>query len=190
MDESGSQRFVRAAAKPLYLISQESLDSFPRRVVEYRDRQLAKFAAEDARRIELGFHTESGETVAVSLQREDGDWVSSADPVQSEQLDALVDVLSDLRAHDIVAEAFGPAELQAMGFDPARAVIQVYGDGAAAERLAEIQLGVAFGEGVTARVAERETVFLIAATLAEAIPANLDGYRARFVAQPEAAADE
>ncbi|MBW2540796.1 MAG: DUF4340 domain-containing protein [Deltaproteobacteria bacterium] len=190
VDESGAQRFVRGAAQSLYLISQESLDGFPRRVVEYRDRRLAKFAAEDARRIELGFHTESGETVAVSLHLEGGDWVSSADPVRSEKLDALVDVLSDLRAHDIVAEGFGPAELRAMGFDPARAVIQVYGEGEAAERLAEIQLGVAFGEGVTARVAERETVFLIATALAEAIPANLDDYRAHFVAQPEPATDE
>ncbi|MBW2494009.1 MAG: DUF4340 domain-containing protein, partial [Deltaproteobacteria bacterium] len=190
VDESGAQRFVRGAAQSLYLISQESLDGFPRRVVEYRDRRLAKFAAEDARRIELGFHTESGETVAVSLHLEGGDWVSSADPVRSEKLDALVDVLSDLRAHDIVAEAFGPAELRAMGFDPARAVIQAYCEGEAAERLAQIQLGVAVGEGVTARVAERETVFLIATALAEAIPANLDDYRAHFVAQPEPATDE
>ena len=190
VDESGSQRFVRGAAESLYLISQESLDGFPRRVVEYRDRQLAEFAAEEARRIELGFHTAGGETVAVSANLEDGGWVSSADPVQSDRLDALVDALSDLRAHDIIAEEFGPTELQAMGFEPARAVLQVYGDGDSAEPLAEIQLGVAFGDGVTARVADRETIFLIATALADAIPADLDDYRARFVAQPESAADE
>jgi len=190
VDEGGSQRFVRSAAESLYLISQESLDGFPRRVVEYRDRRLAEFAAEDARRIELGFHTATGETVAVSVSLEDGGWVSNADPVRSEKMDALVDALSDLRAHDIIAEEFGPTELQAMGFDPARTVLQVYGDGDSAEPLAEIQLGVAFGDGITARVAGRETIFLIATALADAIPANLDDYRARFVAQPESATDE
>jgi hypothetical protein len=190
VDEGGSQRFVRSAAESLYLISQESLDGFPRRVVEYRDRRLAEFAAEDARRIELGFHTATGETVAVSVSLEDGGWVSNADPVRPEKLDALVDALSDLRAHDIIAEEFGPTELQAMGFDPARTVLQVYGDGDSAEPLAEIQLGVAFGDGITARVAGRETIFLIATALADAIPANLDDYRARFVAQPESATDE
>jgi hypothetical protein len=190
VDESGSQRFVRGAAESLYLISQESLDGFPRRVVEYRDRRLAEFEAEDARRIELGFQTATGETVAVSVSLEDGGWVSKADPVQSDKLDALVDVLSDLRAHDIIAEEFGPAELQAMGFDPARAVLQVYGDGDPAEHLAEIQLGVAFGDGVTARVVGRETIFLIATALADAIPADLDDYRERFIAQPESATDE
>jgi hypothetical protein len=190
VDEGGSQRFVRSAAESLYLISQESLDGFPRRVVEYRDRRLAEFAAEDARRIELGFHTATGETVAVSVSLEDGGWVSNADPVRPEMLDALVDALSDLRAHDIIAEEFGPTELQAMGFDPARTVLQVYGDGDSAEPLAEIQLGVAFGDGITARVAGRETIFLIATALADAIPANLDDYRARFVAQPESATDE
>jgi len=190
VDESGTQRFVRGAAESLYLISQESLDGFPRRVVEYRDRQLAEFATADARRIELGFHTANGETVAVSLSREDGGWVSNADPVQSEKLDDLVDALSDLRAHDIIAEEFGPTELQAMGLDPARVVLQVYGDGDPAERLAEIQLGVAFGDGITARVTDRETIFLIATALAEAIPADLDDYRERFVAQPESETDE
>ncbi len=190
VDESGSQRFVRGATASLYLISQESLDGFPRRVVEYRDRQLAKFAAEEARRIELGFHTASGETVAVSVRLEDGGWVSNADPVRSEKLVDLVDALSDLRAHDIIAEEFGPTELQAMGLDPARVVLQVYGEGDSAERLAEIQLGVVFGDGITARIAGRETIFLIAKALAEAIPADLDDYRERFVAQPESAIDE
>ncbi len=190
VDESGSQRFVRGAAKSLYLISQESLDGFPRRVVEYRERRLAKFKEADARRVELGFHTAGGETVAVSLHRDDSGWVSNADPVRSDRLDDLVDALSDLRAHDIVAEEFGPAELRAMGFDPARVVVQVYGDGDPGERLAEIQLGVAFGDGITARVDDRETIFLIASALAETLPADLDDYRKRFVAQPESKTDE
>jgi hypothetical protein len=69
-------------------------------------------------------------------------------------------------------------------------VLQVYGDGDPAERLAEIQIGVAFGDGVTARTLDRETIFLIDAALAEALPADLDDYRARFIAQPESATDE
>jgi hypothetical protein len=189
VDEGGTQRFVRTDAASLYLISQESLDSFPRRVVEYRDRRLAEFDAEDARRVELGFHTDSGETVSVRILREDGEWVSTAEPVRHDKLEALVDALSDLRAHDIVAEEFGPTELRAMKLDPPKAVLQVYGDGDPGDRLAEIQLGVAFGDGVTARALDRETIFLLDAAIAEALPADFDDYRARFVEPPEAAAD-
>jgi hypothetical protein len=189
-DESGSERFTRSAAGLHYTISQQNFDDFPRRLVEYRDRQLAEFAADDARRVELGFHSAAGETVSVSVTREDAGWVSSAEPVQSEELGALVDVLSGLRADDIIAEELGPAELQAMGFDPAKTVLQVYGDGEPAVRLAEIQLGVAFGNGIAARAPGRETIFLIDAAIADAIPTDLEDYRERFVAQPEPAADE
>ena len=189
VDESGSERFARGAADSHYTISQQSFDGFPRRLVEYRDRRLAEFAADDARRVVLGFHSATEEAVAVSVTREDGAWVSDADLVQSEQLDVLVDVLSGLRADDIIAEELGPAELQAMGFEPAKVVLLVYGDGDPAEPLAEIQLGVAFGDGVAARTPDRETIFLIGAGLADAIPANLEDYRARFVAQPEPATD-
>jgi hypothetical protein len=189
VDESGSERFARGAADSRYTISQQSFDGFPRRLIEYRDRRLAEFAADDARRVELGFHSATEEAVAVSVTREDGAWVSGADPVQSEQLGALVDVLSGLRADDIIAEELGPEELRAMGLDPAKAVLQVYGDGESAERLAEIHFGVAFGDGVVARTPDRETIFLIGAALADAIPADLEDYRERFVAQPVSATD-
>ena len=190
VDESGSERFARGAADSHYTISQQSFDDFPRRLVEYRDRRLAEFAADDARRVELGFHSAGGETVAVSVTRENGGWASDAEPVQPEKLNVLVDVLSGLRAADIIAEELGPEELQAMGFDPARAVLQVYGDGEPAARLAEVQIGVAFGDGVAARVPDRETIFLIDAAFADAIPADLEDYRERFVAQPDSAADD
>jgi len=188
--ETGAQRFVRGAVESLYLISKHSFDGFSRRVVEYRDRRLAEFEADDARRVELGFHSAAGETVAVSVTRDGFGWVSNADPVQPEIMNVLVDVLSGLHADDIVAEELGPAELQAMGLDPAKAVLLVYGDGDPAERLAEIHLGVAFGGGVTARVPDRETIFLLDAALADLLPTDLEDYRERFVAQPELATDE
>jgi hypothetical protein len=158
-------------------------------LVDYRDRRLAEFAADDARRVEIGFHMATGETVSISVTREEGGWVSNVNPVLPEKLDALVDTLSGLHADDIIAEALGPAELQAMELDPAKAVLLIYGDGDPAERLAEIHLGVAFGNGVTARIPARETVFLIDAAFADAIPTDLEGYRERFVAQPDSTTD-
>ncbi len=190
VDEAGSQRFVRGAVEPLYLISEHRFDDFPRRLVTYRDRRLAEFAIDDARRVELGFHTDAGETIAVSVTREGDGWVSNADSVQPEKLDALVNALSGLHADDIIAEEFGSAELQAMRLDPAKVVLLVYGAGDPAERLAEIHLGVAFGGGVTARVPNRDTIFLLDAALADLLPTDLEDYRERFVAQPEPAADE
>jgi hypothetical protein len=190
VNEDASERFARGAADSHYMISQYSFDDLPRRQVEYRDRQLTQFVADDARRVELGFHSASGEPLAVSFDRKDGGWKSNAEPAQPEKLDVLVKVLSSLRADDIVAEELGPAELQAMGFDPAKAVLQIYGEGEPAERLAEIHLGIAFGDGVTARVPDRDTIFLIGAGFADAIPADLEDYRERFVAQPEPATDD
>jgi hypothetical protein len=189
VNESGSEWFARGAGDPHYTISQQNFDDFSRRTVEYRDRRLAEFAADDARRVELGFHSAGGETISVSVVREEGGWVSSAEPVESEQFGALVDVLSGLRAADIIAEELGPEELRAMGLDPAKAVLLVYGDGEPAERLAEIHLGVAFGDGVAARVPDRDTIFKIDAARADAIPMDLEDYRARFVEQPESATE-
>ncbi len=184
VDESGSGRFARAAGAH-YTISQRSFDDFPRSVVEYRDRRLAEFEAEEAARVELGFHSAAGEAVALSVARANESWASSADPVDPDRLDALVDALARLRADDIVAEALGPDELRGMELDPARVVLQVYGEGDPGERLAEVQLGVGFGDGVVARVPERETIYRIGAALADALPADLEDFRARFVAQPE-----
>jgi len=190
VDESGSHRFARGALKSLYLISNESLDGFPRRVVDYRDRRLSEFDADAAKRIELGFHTSAGETVDVRIDRKDGAWVSDGKPVRSEPIDALVDALSHLRAHDIVAERLGPDELAAMGLDPAKLVLLVYPAGDGAARLAEVDIGAQFGGGVTARVPDRETIFQIDSATAAAFPKDLDDYRARFVAQPKAATDQ
>ncbi len=185
VDDSGGQRFARGAAESLYTISQASLDDFPRSLIEYRDRRLAAFAVDDVRRVELGFHTEAGETVAVRVERAADGWTSDAEPIAGGKFDALVDALSSLRAADIIAEELGPEELQAMGLEPARAVLHVYGDGEPAERLAEIHLGVAFGNGITARTPDRHSVFLLDAALAEQLPSSLGDYRDRFVAQPE-----
>jgi len=45
------------------------------------------------------------------------------------------------------------------------------------------------GGGVTARVPDRETIFQIDSATAEAFPADLDDYRARFVEPPAAQSD-
>jgi len=190
VNEGGQQRFARRAPDAVYLISQESLDGFPRRVVDYRDRRLAAFKVDDVRRVDLGFHTKGGEAVEIEVRRDDGHWKSDAGPVKADAFDALVDSLSDLRAHDIVAEEFGPDELAAMGLDPAKVVVQVYGGGDPAERLAEVQLGVAFGDGMTARTPDRETIFLIDKALSASFPADPDDFQARFIAPPESAAPE
>jgi hypothetical protein len=188
VDESGTARFVRGAAGSYYTISQPDFDGLPRRLIEYRDRRLAEFAIGDAQRVELGFHSAVGETVSVSLTREGNSWVSSTEPVEPEIVKVLVDGLSDLRAADVIAEELGPAELEAMGFDPPKVVIEIYGEGDSAESLAEIHLGVAFGSGVSARTPDRETIFLLETTLTDAIPTDLESYRKRFVAQPKSAA--
>ncbi|HXV37749.1 MAG TPA: DUF4340 domain-containing protein, partial [Myxococcota bacterium] len=116
--EGGSERYARGSSGALYTISQSSLDDIERGVVDYRDLRLAELAVDEARRVELGFHTEGGETVAIRVERAEDGWRSDAEPIDSSRLDELVRALASLRATDVVAEQLGAEELAAMGLEP------------------------------------------------------------------------
>jgi hypothetical protein len=188
LDEAGTNRLVRAAAQSLYTIPAARLEDFPRTLVEYRDRQLAKFSAFNAKRIEMGFRSDE-QTETISGVRGDGGWTSSPEPFEDGKLSNLVNELSRLRADDILADAMGPAELESIGLEPPTAILSVFGtnEDDSEELLAEIQLGNPRADGIPARTPGRETIFLLDAGLAEHIPLSLEAVRNHFIAKPEPA---
>lgn len=192
LDADGSHRLVRASQTSLYTIPAATLDDLPRRVNAYRDRQIADFASLDAKRLEVGFHSDTGETVTITAVRGADGWESSPQKFAGGKLGGLVSELSRLRAADILADEMGTAELQAVELDPPRSVFRVFGEGEgeAAALLAEVQLGALRAEGIVARSPDRKTIFQLDPNLADRIPVSLEAFESRFVATPEAEATE
>jgi hypothetical protein len=186
LSEAGTDRFVQAAAPSLYTIPAARLEDFPRTLVEYRNRQLAKFGSFGANRIEMVFRLD-GKTETITGVRGDGGWTSSPESFDAAKLSNLINELSRLRAGDILADAMGPAELESVGLEPATVTFSVFGASGddSEERLAEIQLGELRSEGIPARIPGRDTIFLLDADLAEHIPLNMEAVRNRFIVEPE-----
>jgi hypothetical protein len=184
-------------ADMVYEIAAAGLEDFPRRVDAYRDRQLLRFAAADATRVELLFQ-EAGQSHSVTATRDDDGWTSEPEPLGDARLARLVSELAGLRAEGIAAESAGADELVGLGLAPPRVTVRVYGapdavEGAEAPLLAELELGVSDADrGVVARRPDRDIVYLADSALAEHVPVGLDALRDRFVEaldREEAAAD-
>jgi hypothetical protein len=189
----GGERFVRGAEPSLYRIPAERISDFPRRVVEYRFRELAKFDSFDAQRLEITF--EDRESLRIEAKSGEAGWSSEPERLDPAKLATLVRELSNLRARDILAESAGPAELAALGLEPPRVAFRAFGmppgskpDAAPAELLlGEVQIGISRGaDGIAARRPGVETLFLLDPALAEQIPVSLEALRSRFLAPEKA----
>ena len=186
----GGDRLVRAAGETRFRVPEARIDDYPRKVVAWRFKDVARFAAEDARRIEMSFRDASGATVAITATRaEDETWSSAPEAMAPDRIRTLVDELARLRARDILADAMGPDELRGLALEPANASLVVRGaDGAAP--LAEVRIGIVRdGGGVVAQAAGNTTVFELDPAVAKVVPVSLDAFRTGFVAKPPAASD-
>jgi hypothetical protein len=194
-ERDGKTRLVRAARPNLYRIAADRIADFPRDVVAYRYRQLAKFASTDATRLEIVFEPEAGEAmsaepVTITATRGATGWKADPEPFREGALTTLVSELSRLRAEGILAERMGPDELRALRLAPPAVVYRVYGtppgggEGASETQLAEVAIGAPHGgDRIAARRGDRETVFEIDHALAEYIPVSLEAFRNRFAAK-------
>jgi hypothetical protein len=178
----------------LYEIPQERLQDFPRKLVDYRFKDLADFSAVDAQRFEIAFHPEgaaqSDAASAITGERGEEGWKTEPEPMQPGKASRLVSELSRLRGNDILAESMGPAELAALGLSPPRVIVRVWGEpgpeGAEAPKLAEVHLGAPDeAHGIPARVPDRETVYALDGGLAEHIPLGSEAFRERFAGEEE-----
>jgi hypothetical protein len=175
-----SDRIARGRADSLFRVSQELLADLPRRVVDYRYKQLSRFEPSQARSLALSFHPPgSGGTIDVAMVRTDEGWRAKSD--SDEALAAglasrLVAELADLKAADIVAESMGSRELSALGLSPPHTTLRVWGEAGEdgqAQRLCEVHLGNEQpGKGVLAKSGESDAVYRLDSALADAIPLN------------------
>lgn len=199
--ERDGDRLVRAAEESLYRIASERLADFPRELVAYRFKQLAKFVSTDATRLEMVFRDEAGEPVTITATRGEGGWTGEPEPIAAGKAGLMISELSRLRADDILADALGEDERAAYGLAPPRAVFRVYGaaeeagDEGEAEGepalLAEVHLGELRGdEGVVARRPDRSEVFLLEYGVAEYLPVSLQAFRNRFASEAEPETEE
>ncbi|MCA9510066.1 MAG: DUF4340 domain-containing protein [Myxococcales bacterium] len=196
--EIDGARLVRTAGTTLFRVGADRLDDFPRRVVDYRDRTLARFAIGDAERLEIAFHDdgEGGDaasgpgTFAFEAHREAGAWTSTP-PLREGMASALVASLSQLVAEDVDAEWIGDEERAALGLAPPRVELRVVGavpeGGGEAPVLADVSLGrAAPSRGVAATAAGRDELFRLAPRAADDLPVSRAAFEERFVAPPEA----
>jgi hypothetical protein len=183
-------RLVRAAQPSLYRIPAERLEDFSREVIDYRFKQLAEFEVGDVERIELGFSSQTGETLSITATRHEGAWRSSPEPMPPEKITRLVEELSRLEANDILAERVGPEQLRELELDPANVTLLVYGQGEGEQevRLAEVRLGALRGSrGIVAQTGENPTLFQLDFDLAEHIPVSFEAFHNRFLIEEEKA---
>jgi hypothetical protein len=195
----GEGRVARGSeADVLYQIAPERLQDFPRKVVDYRFKDLAEFSAVDARKFELvlrgAAEAQSAEATVITGERGEEGWKTEPEPMQPGKASRLVSEVSHLRAKTILAESMGESELAALGLAPPAAVVRVWADpeeeGGEAKQVAEVQLGKLDAEhGIPARVPGRDTVYALDGALAEHVPVSLEAFRERFVGGEEEAAE-
>jgi len=186
----GGDRLVRATGETRFRVPEARIDDYPRKVVAWRFKDVARFAAEDARRIEMTFRDASGASVGITATRADDEtWSSAPEAMEPDRIGTLVDELARLRARDILADAMGPEELRGLALEPPNASLVVRGADADAP-LAEVRVGVVRdGGGIVAQAAGNATVFELDPVVAQVLPVSLDAFRTRFVVKEPAASD-
>jgi len=179
-------RLVRAGGQTRYRVPAARIDDVPRKVVAWRFKELARFTADDARRIEMSLRGASGSSLDVTATRaEDGTWSSLPEAMDPEGIRTLVDELARLRARDILADEMGADELRGLALEPPNARFVVRG-AEGDTPLADVRLGVVReGGGIAAQAAGSATVFELDPALAELVPVSLDAFRSHFTARPE-----
>lgn len=189
---SGEGRVARSSqVEILFTVPRERLQDLPRRLAEYRYKDLAEFAILDAQKLELAFASESEDSqeaiVIVAVRGEEG-WTSTPEPMQPGKVARAISELSRLEASDILAEAMDAEGLAALGLSPPTTVVRVFGAGEDGSEpvLTELFLGRSDPErGIFARVPGRDTVYALESGLAEHVPISLEAFRNRFASDEE-----
>ncbi len=186
------ERLVRSGATSLYRIPADRISDFPRELVAYRFKELARFQAADAARVKVVFQrlvsSEEGDApVEVVATRGDTGWSTGAGGFRPGKVASLVSELSRLRGEDILVEEPDQAALAEWDLAPPRTQISVYGEGDAL--LARVELGRAREDGaLAARAGDGGRIYALAAEIGEYVPVDLDAFRSRFQAEEGSAA--
>jgi len=193
--ERDGKRPVRSGEPSLYLVPAQRLGDFPRSLGAYRDKELARFVATDASRVELAFHPPAGEPETRLLEQGESGWTGEPGPVDPGRVARLVAELARLRGEDVVAEEAGPERLAELGLSPPRLRVRVLGgEGAdgARETLAEVDVGEAEGDeeetGPVARTPGGRLVVRLPTSVEEVLATTPAEFDALFRPEPGTAA--
>jgi hypothetical protein len=185
-EERAGRRVARGAGDALFVVAKERIEDFPRELVAWRDKSLARFEPADAGRLEIAFvgpESAAGDET-VMVVRGSGGWQDEAGSLSSQRVAELVAELARLAAVDIVAESLGERELAGLGLLPPRVRLRVFGADtgpSSADPLCDVSLGLGDPErGVFAQRVGSPQVFRIAAELAEQLPLSRAGWAAGF----------
>lgn len=181
---------VRGRDGRVFEVAAERVAAWPRRVSAYRDRTLSRFDVAAARSFEMVFQAgpqAAADAAPVHIQGElvGGGWVTTPEPMAPDRAAALVELLSQLDADDIVADSIDEAGQAALGLRPPRVRLRVWGDGASgasAPLLADVAVGrLRPGLGLYAQRTGEEMVLLIDDALISEIPPDIEAFRAVFL---------
>jgi hypothetical protein len=205
--EDGHRLARGQQAGVLYRVDEHRIGDFPRDFFAYRFKALSSFVLSEIDTVELVFgapgHSPqeppenplddslNRSPLRVRLKRDElGVWQASPMDLREGVASRLVAELARLEGISIVADAFGPEELAAVGLAPPRLILRAYearpeAGGGAAVPVAEVHLGHADPErGIIARSAGRDTIYRIAPALSEQIPVDQEAFSTRFLPIP------
>ncbi len=134
-EREGKLRVQSSQRSTVYAVASWAGNTFDKNVNDFRDKSIARFAAEDASEIEI--ETPSG--TRIGLKKSDNGWQSISGDAEVEQagVNELLRELSSLTGFEVAVDA--PDNLADFGLDPPRRSVRVHdGEGAL---LAAITLG-------------------------------------------------
>ncbi len=177
---------IRGREGALFEVAAERADDWPRRVADYRDKTLSRFAIDAARSFEITLADAEGpEPVRIQGELVGGRWVTSPEPMSAAAASGVVTTLSSLDGIDVVADRLGPAEQASLGIAPPRIALRVWGEGssgATAPLLADVVLGrTRPGIGTYAAQAGGDAILLIDEATAGLLPTSLTAFRGAFL---------
>lgn len=186
LPNEAKQRAVRVAGR-IYGVPVERLVDYPRTVVAWRLKDVSRFVATDAQRVELTLHDPaSSAPVIASVSRRDEGWVlEGGQRLVSGKPTRLIAELSRLRAADILAETLTDAGRASFGLAPPAATIRVFGTKTAQDEplLAGIEIGKSDEKGFVATPLGGGAVYRVEASLAEHIPTRLEAWKDKWLAK-------
>ncbi len=190
--EEGSTRALRGSEGAAYAIDEQRYRDLPRRVVEFRYKQLADYLGTDVARFELVLRQEdSDERLVLTGEQSKGRWTTTPERMRPGAPARMISALSALRAKKIIAEEMGPSERKALKLEPANAALRIYGSVEQGEPLlAELRLGTIAAGVLYAQVPGRGAVYGLESDVAEDVPVSLEAFLNRFLSQEEEAAGE
>lgn len=193
-----------------YRVASDALASIPQEVEAYRNKQLGAFDSEAAKAFAITFRAKNADPVVIrgtlsvgkvtkSVHTEEEmdiegdsekfrDWLTTPETMDPARIEDLLLALSHLRATSIAAEHAEKETLTALGLNPAKVEVEVFGGDPSDAKtlLAHFFFGEADAEkGIAVQLSTSNTVYRVPYGLAHALPLSLEVLQRDFTVGAE-----